>query len=135
MIVDEVLAVGDAAFQKKCLGKMGEVAKEGGRTILFVSHNMQAVSSLCSRAILLDAGRIAKSGRVTEVVNDYLTIMLGNARKMGEQIWDEADHAPGNDNIRLRRIAVVAEGEGPNSVIDMGTPFRVEVEYWNLVAD
>src|SRR3984957_835664 len=62
LIVDEVLAVGDAAFQKKCLGKMGEVAKKGARTVLFVSHNMQGISSLCSRAILLNAGGIAKGG-------------------------------------------------------------------------
>lgn len=135
LAVDEVLAVGDAAFQKKCLGKMGEVAKKGGRTVLFVSHNMQAISSLCSRAILLNAGEIAKSGCAPDVVSSYLGAVLGNAPKWSEQVWDDMDQAPGNDKIRLRRIAVVPEGQDPNSVIEMTTPFRVEVDYWNLVVD
>lgn len=71
LLVDEVLAVGDASFQKKCLGKMGEVAK-GGRTILFVSHNMQAVSGLCQRAIWFDDGMIQADGNVADVVQAYL---------------------------------------------------------------
>jgi len=66
-----VLAVGDAAFQKKCLGKMEDVAKEG-RTVLFVSHNMAAVQQLCSKAILLESGRITKEARVDEVINSYI---------------------------------------------------------------
>jgi lipopolysaccharide transport system ATP-binding protein len=72
LIVDEVLAVGDMAFQKKCLGKMGEIAK-GGRTVIFVSHNMGAIQSLCNSAILLDNGKITKKGSVSEVVKDYET--------------------------------------------------------------
>lgn len=71
LLVDEVLAVGDAAFQKKCLGKMGEVAKEG-RTVLFVSHNMAAINSLCNKAILLNAGLLKKQGPTIEVINEYL---------------------------------------------------------------
>lgn len=71
LLVDEVLAVGDAAFQKKCLGKMGDVARQG-RTVLFVSHNMAAVEQLCSRALLLSNGRIKKSGSVDSVVGFYL---------------------------------------------------------------
>lgn len=72
LLVDEVLAVGDAAFQKKCLGKMGEVAK-GGRTILFVSHNMAAVQRLCSRALLIEKGRLAREGSASDVVSYYLS--------------------------------------------------------------
>jgi lipopolysaccharide transport system ATP-binding protein len=72
LIVDEVLAVGDTAFQQKCLGKMGQVSR-AGRTVLFVSHTMQAVKSLCTRAILIDAGRIVLDGDVDRVVNRYLT--------------------------------------------------------------
>ena len=72
LIVDEVLAVGDAAFQKKCLGKMGDVAA-GGRTVLFVSHNMAAVSSLCDKAILLAAGRVAAVGPTDQVLETYST--------------------------------------------------------------
>ena len=70
LIIDEVLAVGDAAFQKKCLGKMGEVAREG-RTVLFVSHNMGAVAELCTRAILLDQGREVAEGDVASILNEY----------------------------------------------------------------
>lgn len=72
LLVDEVLAVGDAAFQKKCLGKMDEVAKRSGRTILFVSHNMEAVRQLCPKAILLKNGKIQKYGKTDEVINHYL---------------------------------------------------------------
>lgn len=71
LIVDEVLAVGDAQFQKKCLGKMGEVSREEGRTVLFVSHNMAAVHSLCNRAILLRSGRVSKAGAIDEVIDEY----------------------------------------------------------------
>jgi lipopolysaccharide transport system ATP-binding protein len=70
LLIDEVLAVGDIAFQKKCLGKMGEIAR-GGRTVLFVSHNMGAIRSLCGSAIWLDNGQIVKRGTAEEVVRDY----------------------------------------------------------------
>ena len=70
LLVDEVLAVGDSEFQKKCLGKMNEVAR-GGRTVLFVSHNMTAIEALCSSAIFLDAGALRMSGSATEVVSEY----------------------------------------------------------------
>jgi lipopolysaccharide transport system ATP-binding protein len=72
LIVDEVLAVGDAEFQKKCLGKMGEISKSEGRTIIFVSHNMQAVEQLCEKSILLDSGEVKTFGKTTDVVNQYL---------------------------------------------------------------
>src|SRR5262249_38215380 len=71
LIVDEVLAVGDAAFQKKCLGKMGEIAR-GGRTVLFVSHNMHAVSSLCSRSLVLNHGQVDYEGSAPEAIARYL---------------------------------------------------------------
>ena len=73
LVVDEVLAVGDAAFQKKCLGKMEDVAGEG-RTVLFVSHNMPAVRTLCSHAIQMEAGQVVNTGTATEVVDEYLKI-------------------------------------------------------------
>jgi lipopolysaccharide transport system ATP-binding protein len=76
LVVDEVLAVGDAEFQKKCLGKMGEVAR-GGRTVLFVSHNMAAVQSLCSKGILLKSGQVAKEGSISDCVTDYLKQSTG----------------------------------------------------------
>lgn len=73
LIVDEVLAVGDAEFQKKCLGKMGDISKGEGRTVLFVSHNMAAVKALCSKGIVLENGTVAMSGNVSDAVNRYLT--------------------------------------------------------------
>jgi lipopolysaccharide transport system ATP-binding protein len=76
LLVDEVLAVGDAAFQKKCIGKMEEVA-EGGRTIVFVSHNMSAITSLCTRGIWLDSGEVKADGSVQEVVQSYLSAVGG----------------------------------------------------------
>lgn len=79
LIIDEVLAVGDAAFQKKCLGKMGEVAK-GGRTVLFVSHNMATISALCSRAVMLRDGCLVANGPVEEVVQDYLAAVSDRSK-------------------------------------------------------
>jgi lipopolysaccharide transport system ATP-binding protein len=79
LIVDEVLAVGDSVFQKKCLGKMKEIS-EGGRTVLFVSHNMGAISSLCNRAMLLDKGEVLNLGPVEEVSHHYLTEGISDKR-------------------------------------------------------
>jgi len=121
LLVDEVLAVGDALFQKKCLGKMGEVAEEG-RTVLFVSHNMTAVQSLCGRVIRLDSGRIAAdSGDVDAVVGGYLGAGM---EACAEQEWPEAQTAPGNDRIRIRRARLRPE------IRTVSTPFRIEIDYW-----
>jgi lipopolysaccharide transport system ATP-binding protein len=95
LIVDEVLAVGDSGFQKKCLGKMQEVSR-GGRTVLFVSHQMGAISSLCSRAILLNAGQVVSDGGVPEVVRDYLELASddGNSYQI-----DPRKLSPGRNQI------------------------------------
>src|SRR5213076_1953142 len=87
LIVDEVLAVGDAEFQKKCLGKMGEVAR-GGRTVLFVSHNMTAVQQLCNRAMLMRAGWIAVQGKTVEVIAAH----IGEADGSSGGIFDLSEH-------------------------------------------
>ena len=81
LLIDEVLAVGDAEFQKKCLGKMEDITKKSGRTILFVSHNMAAIQNLCDRCILLDQGKIKMIGKVKEVVEKYLSIASTSASK------------------------------------------------------
>jgi lipopolysaccharide transport system ATP-binding protein len=111
LLVDEVLAVGDAAFQKKCLGKMGEVAGEG-RTVLFVSHNMAAIQGLCSRGILLDSGQVVFEGDVSKAVYEYLAIIREIASLKAR--W-------GNDSgavVRLSRFDIINEqGELSNSVI------------------
>jgi lipopolysaccharide transport system ATP-binding protein len=111
LLVDEVLAVGDAEFQTKCLGKMGEVAKEG-RTILFVSHNMQAVQSLCGTALQFEAGKIVALADSRTVVSHYLT---GVGDKSSEISWQE-DSAPGNDEIKLTAVRVFADGEDSSGV-------------------
>ncbi len=100
LVVDEVLAVGDAAFQKKSLGKMGEVAKQG-RTVLFVSHNMAAVSALCQRAILLDGGRVSCEGPAPEVVKDYQKAVLQQPEGAGEsRVFFNENEGIGITNFR-----------------------------------
>jgi len=130
LLVDEVLAVGDANFQKKCLGKMRDVAQKG-RTIVFVSHNMVAMQSLCSRAIWLNDGKIVEEGRTEEVVSSYLKTSFSTSTT--EQVWDDITKAPGNTTVRLRRVCVRAKNGSPSDQISMDTPLVVEVEYWNLV--
>ena len=128
LIVDEVLAVGDFAFQKKCLGRMTEVAKEG-RTVLFVSHNMGAISALCSSAMLLEGGELVAEGRTTEVVGTYISRGLdlsGSAR------WDDIETAPGDDALRLRAVRVVQRGQ-VTADVNIDEDICVEFEYWNLV--
>jgi lipopolysaccharide transport system ATP-binding protein len=103
LIVDEVLAVGDAEFQKRCLGRMSEVAREG-RTVIFVSHNMQVVRSLCDRALLLEKGRLVDDGTTDAIVRRYLASFepLDN----GSKRWEEAESRPGNDDCRLVEVRV-----------------------------
>jgi lipopolysaccharide transport system ATP-binding protein len=105
LIVDEVLAVGDAEFQKKALGKMSRVVEQG-RTVLFVSHNMAAVSRLCGKGILLERGSIKLEGGADQVVHAYLT---SNHQGSAHRRWDEIDEAPGNDVVRLREVTVHGE--------------------------
>lgn len=124
LLVDEVLAVGDVAFQRKCLGKMGEVAR-GGRTILFVSHNMTAVSNLCERTIWLADGRVRTIGPTKQVLSEYLSSATGPAP---ERVWDDPASEPGGDLPRLRRVRVRPTEEGGN-VIALDTPVEVVVEY------
>jgi lipopolysaccharide transport system ATP-binding protein len=128
LLVDEVLAVGDAAFQKKCLGKMGDVTREG-RTVLFVSHNMVAVQSLCQWAIWLHDGQIQMEGEPLQVVSGYLQ---SNASIQTERIWDDIETAPGNEVVRLHRVGVRPENGSPSDPITMETPFQIEIEFWNF---
>ncbi|HZJ45680.1 MAG TPA: ABC transporter ATP-binding protein [Pyrinomonadaceae bacterium] len=131
LVVDEVLAVGDAQFQKKSLGKMSSAATKG-RTVLFVSHNMIAVQSLCHRVIWLDQGEIVEQGTTSSVVNSYLTASVGDERSL-EETWDNVATAPGNDIVRLRRVRVRPQHEEASRSLTTKTPFLIEVEYWNLL--
>lgn len=125
LVVDEVLAVGDAQFQKKCLGKMGEVAK-GGRTVLFVSHNMAAINRLCSRAFLLEHGQLVESGEAAIVTSRYLRTDGGS---MAQRFWADPTKAPGDATARLRTVRVLQDGAVAETV-DIRRPVQIEVDYW-----
>lgn len=128
LLVDEVLAVGDAEFQAKCLGKMGAVASEG-RTVLFVSHNMAAVQSLCKSVIWLQAGKIFEQGPKDRVVKNY----LGQGSSVStEIIWNEPRDAPGNDRVRIHRACARPMEGSTTDHITVDTPIALEFEYWNL---
>ncbi len=129
LLVDEVLAVGDASFQKKCLGKMGDVANEG-RTVLFVSHNMIALQSLCKQALWLNQGQVVEEGESDQVISNYLQTSLS---LQTEQVWANIHQAPGNDKVRLRRVCIRPENGTSSELITMHSPLVMEVEYWNLV--
>ena len=130
LLVDEVLAVGDAAFQKKCLGKMSDVARHG-RTIIFVSHNMTALRKLCPRAIRLEGGRIVEEGDSDDVVNHYLQRNMDTTL---ETVWENSQTAPGDHRVRLRSVRVIPQTES-DCPITVHTPLAIEFTYWNYVAD
>lgn len=131
LLVDEVLAVGDAEFQKKCLGKMENIAQTG-RTVLFVSHNMVAIQSLCNDLVWLQNGKIIKKGNSYQLVAEYLQ---SYSTTLNEQIWEDCEKAPGNDKVRLRRVCVRPESGRSSDSITMRTSFVVELEFLNLVPD
>lgn len=121
MVVDEVLAVGDAAFQKKCLGKMGDVAK-GGRTVLFVSHNMQAIAQITTSAIVLDKGTVAFRGSAPDAIVHYMAQGMGGAGSRGEYVAPAKPHAA----VHVERARVVTSGTG--QVHFWGNPLTIELQ-------
>jgi lipopolysaccharide transport system ATP-binding protein len=125
LIVDEVLAVGDVAFQKKCLGKMAGVAEEG-RTIFFVSHNMPAITRLCERAIYFDQGRLCHDGPTHEVVKAYMNLGLGC---MSSREWLDPSNAPSGEIARLRAVRVRTEDGECTDNIDIRKSVGLEMEY------
>ena len=126
MIVDEVLAVGDAQFQKKCIGKMSSVGAEG-RTVLFVSHNLTAVRTLCSRALVLRKGRLAADLSAAEAVEQYIAEIRDSVL---EQVWsDDDDAAPRNVTTRIRRVALRGADGGDPGDITTSSPLRIDVDY------
>jgi lipopolysaccharide transport system ATP-binding protein len=126
LLLDEVLAVGDAAFQKRCLGKMEEVAK-GGRTILFVSHNMAAVTRFCTRCLWIDGGRVRAQGNTDEIVAAYLA---SGMQDTGETVFaDDPAKAPGSEYVRLMAVRARDERGRVTSLIDSRYGFGIEVEY------
>ena len=129
LLVDEVLAVGDVQFQKKCLGKIGNVAHTQGRTVLFVSHNMMAVQALCSRCLLLSEGQLAGDGDGSETVAQYIRQFL---TLQTEKRWEDQSLAPSTDRVRLRAARVVPSEADAQGEITVRTPFDLEFEIWNL---
>ena len=125
LIVDEVLAVGDGLFQKKCLSKMQDVGQQG-RTVLFVSHSMPAITRLCEHAILLDSGSVVKKGPSHDVVSTYLTAGLGTT---AIREWTDPARAPGGEIARLRAVRVREQGGRIADTIDIREPVSVEMEY------
>ena len=130
LIVDEVLAVGDVDFQKKCMGKMKDVARHG-RTVIFVSHNMEAVKNLCTRAILMEHGTIVSEGLPSDVIETYL--MSRNQSDWGKE-YSELE-APGNAYTRLKSIELIPIREDGKPIISVKSTLEIKISFWNYVED
>ena len=131
LLVDEVLAVGDAAFQKKCLAKMEDLAGEG-RTVLFVSHNMTAVKTLCNRALSLSDGCLKDSGQSNRVVSNYLRDLSNPVLR---RRWESFDTAPGNDQVQLLMIGISSARSPSSDEMTVDVPIEIEIELYNSVPD
>jgi lipopolysaccharide transport system ATP-binding protein len=131
LIIDEVLAVGDASFQKKSLGKMQSVAVNENRTVLFVSHSIQAVQSLCDRALLLNSGAVEAYGASRAVVGQYLRHAQSPG---GEKVWPE-HAAPGNDAVSLLAVRIIGDGGEIGRSVDTDKDFFVELEFTARMLD
>ncbi len=129
LIIDEVLAVGDAEFQKKCIGKMQDVSKSG-RTILFVSHNMSAVNSLCNRCIYLKNGKIVNIGETGAIVNQYLSNENVNLTK---QVWKEQER-PGGEVVKIHSTRLIDSNYNDIDFVEMDKKFGIEYVYEVLVS-
>jgi len=130
LLVDEVLAVGDASFQKKCISKMGDIAKEG-RTVLYVSHNMPSVMNLCSSVIFLQDGKKIMQGLPYDVIQQYRRSDHSNLCSV---VWSTPEVAPGSNSIRLHSVNVLQQGiEGPTYDVVISKEINIELQYWNLV--
>jgi len=125
LIVDEVLAVGDVEFQKKCLGKMKDVASQGGRTVLFVSHNMAAVQNLCTRGILLDRGRILSDGNISSVIGEYTRRASCMSRN---SLRTRADRA-GKGDVIITDVAILDAQGKPACGCIAGTELKLRLSY------
>jgi len=125
LLIDEALAVGDARFQRKCLKKMQEAGSEG-TTVLFVSHNLPAVTRLCERAILIDEGRVAADGSTPQVIAKYLCNDLDTT---AARVWTEPSRAPGGEVTRLCGVRIKTEEGMVSETMDIRRPVGLEMEY------
>ncbi len=126
LVVDEVLAVGDAAFQKKCLGKMGDVATKEGRTVLFVSHNMAVIQKLCSQAIYISQGKIVKQGKVNRIVKSYLSSMESFNDELS--LYDIPRSKGLGTNIRISGCQLLDSKSKQTNNLLFGEPFTLDIE-------
>lgn len=125
MIVDEVLAVGDAGFQKKCLGKMEDAGREG-RTVLFVSHNMGAIRAICDRGLLLDSGRLLLDTSAASAIDQYLG---GAAGKLHLREWGNDNEAPRNATVQLVRVSACDDAGRLLQLVTTDTEIRIEIVF------
>ena len=126
LLVDEVLAVGDAEFQARCLGRMEDFGASG-RTVLFVSHNMQAIAQLCDRAILLEHGRIARDGPSEEVVAHYLQTSVGAG---SSRAWPDLEDGARRRSRRLRSVRIVDRTDEISAdYVDVREPVGIEIAF------
>jgi lipopolysaccharide transport system ATP-binding protein len=131
LLVDEVLAVGDAEFQRKCLARMAEIAAHG-RTVVFISHNLPAVLQLCERVIVLEGGSVAFDGTPQAAIGRYLEETRASP---AERVWLDAQDAPGDDDVRLKAVRVCNQAGAVVEAVDTNEAFTLEVEYWHLGTD
>jgi lipopolysaccharide transport system ATP-binding protein len=131
LIVDEVLAVGDAEFQKKCLGKMGDVSKGEGRTVLFVSHNMEAVQKLTNHSLVLEKGNLVYFGDTSSAIKTYIQ------NKKDSKIHTEwtLENAPGNELAKLKSISVRGIEGNPKYEFFTTDDIFIDIEYWDFNQD
>lgn len=129
LIVDEVLAVGDADFQKKSLGKMKDVSNSG-RTLIFVSHNLTAVQGLCNKGAFLRHGQLVSFGEAGHVINEYVQSV---SKFRLAQEWTTAEDAPGTDDVRIKKIEIKPIIELEAGFIDVRIPLKVVLEFWNMI--
>ncbi len=127
LVVDEVLAVGDTQFQRKCLGKMQDIATQEGRTVLFVSHNMSAIKSLCNRAVCLDRGRLVADGSTDSVLQKYLQASTGGKRD--GTIDPNRLHQYGTGDFDFRSVQLVSPSSEPVQAVETGSPLRFVVQF------
>ncbi|MEI6296585.1 MAG: ABC transporter ATP-binding protein [bacterium] len=123
LIIDEVLAVGDAEFQKKCLGKMGEISKEGGRTVLFVSHNISAIQNLCQKCIVLEKGQIKSFKETSEAIQDYINLSSNKSESVSSYEEDPSK------KHQITKISFLNKNNDPSNFIPVDENFSIEIEY------
>jgi lipopolysaccharide transport system ATP-binding protein len=131
LIVDEVLAVGDVAFQRKCLAKMEDV-REAGRTVLFVSHSMAAVTRLCERALLMAHGSVQKDGPAAQLASEHV---LSSLRASAQRVWTDRNTAPGDEVVRLWSVRIRSEEGDTTESVDIRRPVGLEMVYEVLASE